>query len=91
MSKFISLHKQHRYYVPTSCTHIAADIDPQQTWPVPECGAPVWGASSFCEVHHKRVYRPGKPIVVKEFIQEATQEDPEAETESDQDQLKELS
>jgi hypothetical protein len=37
------------------------------------------------------VYRPGKPIVVKEFIQEATQEDPEAETESDQDQLKELS
>lgn len=90
MSNFLSIHKQHRYYVPTCCTHIAKDVDPQKTWPVPQCGAPVFGNSAYCEEHHKRMYRPAKPLQVRELVQEIAQEDPESGSETKEDQLKEL-
>lgn len=88
---FLKLHTQHRYYVPTCCTYIAADVDPQRVWPVPECGAPVWGSSSFCETHHKRVYKPGRPIKLSEYkdaLAEQISEDHEAE--SGEEQLAEI-
>lgn len=90
MTKFINPLKQHRYFVPTQCTHIAAEVDPARTWPVPECGEPVWGASSFCEHHHRRVYRAAKPLRVQEFVQELSAVDHDAAPERADHSLKEL-